>query len=129
MLRVLILALVATATSAVPAHAWDYELRVSSSSSRSSSSALNGKTLCGNAYVFVKDEDEIEEIKFYIDGTFFRTDGNEPWDLVGATSDGKAKPYDTTKLSNGQHTIAAHVYTDDGKKVIAAIFTVQSPCA
>jgi hypothetical protein len=118
--------------SAVDADA--HKLLLSSSAYRSSPVDLQGQTVSGNIYVFVSPETGITQARFYIDnpsasGTALWTENNGPWDLAGGTTT-TANPYDTRKLSEGEHTITASLSLSTGANlVITSSFTVANIAA
>jgi large repetitive protein len=116
------------------ADAGAFELRVSAKSDRSSSTLLEGETLAANRFVFVSPEDGISKVRFWLDdpnrtGTPRQIEGAKPWDFAGTNSDGvkSAKPWDTTTVADGQHTITAEVdKLSGGTDVLSATFTVAN---
>ena len=93
------------------ASAWTRSrLAVSLSPERSQPVRLDGLTMHGNIYVFVRSSRGLRKIDFYLDDgwqtrTPTRTDWVPPFDLAGTAPDGTARPYDTTQLVDGSHTI------------------------
>src|SRR5215218_3612775 len=113
-------------TAAEPAPMAD-NLRVSLSPNRTRDVSLESKgVVSGTIYTFVKSQQGISRVRFFLDppksllehpkvaGTPLLTEGAAPYDLAGTAADGSAKPYDTTKLANGRHTITAAVDKADG---------------
>ena len=86
-------------------------LALSLNSDRSSAARLDGSTVNGKIYVFVRNSKNLDKVAFYIDSpqwrkaTPVRTDKKAPFDLAGTATDGTARPYNTAKLADGTHTI------------------------
>ena len=104
---------------------------VSTSPDRSNPTTLNGTTVSGFAYVFQPEAAGITKVLFYLDDPArtaapYRTELGAPWDLVGGNSDGTAKPLDTRKLTNGQHTITAVVTRSGVTTVANSTFNVNN---
>ena len=94
-------------------------LAVSLKSDRSSAISLDGSTVTGKIYVFVRNSRTLDTVDFYLDtssGTEspVRTDRRAPFDLAGTARNGTARPYDTTKLANGMHRIRVVLTWADG---------------
>jgi hypothetical protein len=95
------------------------KLVVSLNPDRSSAVRLDGSTVEGNVYVFVRKSKALDKVDFYLDGLWptdapSRTEEMPPFDLAGTAADGTALPYDTTNLANGSHTIRAVLTWSDG---------------
>ena len=109
-----------------------YDQLVSYSIYRTSSEPLAGNSVSGNIYVFISPDTGIEQVLFYLDdpdmsGTPYQIEGREPYDFAGTASNNSAYPFDTTQLSDGQHTITAKVTQTDGSiYVINSGFTVAN---
>src|SRR5215217_5487748 len=85
-------------------------LALSLNPDRSNAVRLDGSTVKGKIYVFVRNSKTLDKVDFYLDSSPrtappVRTDTDPPFDFVGSAADGTALPYDTTKLSDGSHTI------------------------
>ena len=85
-------------------------LAVSLNPDRSNAVRLDGSTLKGKIYVFVGNSNTPDKVDFYLDSSSrttapVRTDTDPPFDFAGTAEDGTALPYDTTKLTNGSHSI------------------------
>jgi glucose/arabinose dehydrogenase/N-acetylneuraminic acid mutarotase len=125
-----LLAVLGPALAAAGAEA--YELRVSTTSDRASSTLLEGATVSSNRYVFVSPDAGPVKVRFWLDdpsrvGTPYSSDDAKPWDFAGTNADGTAKPWDTTTVSNGEHTITAEINQGKGKKpIVNAKFTVSN---
>jgi hypothetical protein len=86
-------------------------LLMSTSANRSSPVTLDGRTVSGPVYIFTGPDDGIERVRFHVDdpslaGTPYQVEENAPFDLAGGTAT-LAKPFSTTSLSNGDHTVTA----------------------
>ncbi len=106
-------------------------LQLSAAPDRSGASALSGKTVNGDVYVFVPAASGITRVDFHLDdpqrtGTPIRVETGAPWDFAGGNADGTAKPYSTTNIANGSHSITAAVTRSSGTTVTTASFTVQN---
>jgi len=109
-----------------------YGLKESTKSDRSGAADLQGITASGNIYVFTSPEAGVKQVSFYLDdpnmtGTPRQVENTGPWDFAGGTTS-TANPLDTTKLSNGSHTITAKVSPTDGTaaKTVSSSFTVRN---
>jgi hypothetical protein len=94
-------------------------LALSLSPDRSGAVRLDGSTVKGKIYVFVKNSQNIGKVDFYLDRRWrtnppVQTDTRAPFDFAGTAADGTALPYETTKLANGSHTIRAVLTWSDG---------------
>ncbi|WP_166646076.1 Kelch repeat-containing protein [Halospina denitrificans] len=96
-----------------------YPLRLSTNSSRTGAIDLHGAGVSGDIFVFVAEQPEIEQVRFYINdpentGSPYQTENKVPYDLAGTASDFSAKPFATTALPDGDHLVSALVKTSDG---------------
>ena len=96
-------------------------LAVSLNPDRSNAARLDGSTVKGEIYVFVRNSRSLDKVDFYLDGSWrtkppIRTEMDPPFDFVGADSDGTALPYDTTKLDDGSHSIRVRLTWSDGSR-------------
>ena len=96
-------------------------LVLSLSPDRSGAVRLNGSTVEGKIYVFVKNSENIGKVDFYLDSRRrtkppVQTDTSAPFDFAGTAADGTARPYETTKLADGSHTIRAVLTWSDGTR-------------
>jgi phosphatidylinositol-3-phosphatase len=88
-------------------------LAVSLNPDRSSATRLNGSTVNGKIYVFVRSSKTLEKVDFYLDSPVgtqqppAQTDEQAPFDFAGTATDGTASPFDTSKLADGSHIIRA----------------------
>jgi hypothetical protein len=107
-------------------------LMVSKQANRSAPVTLAGTTQGDNIFVFVPADPAITRVRFWLDnpqmsGTPTKTENNAPWDFAGSLTNGNANPYDTTKISNGSHTItAAADLSGGGSETLNAEFTVSN---
>jgi hypothetical protein len=95
-------------------------LAVSLSPDRSNAVRLDGATMKGKVYVFVRNSETLDKVDFYMDYSGrtqqpTRTDTDPPFDFAGTATDGTALPYDTTKLADGSHTIRAVLTWSNGR--------------
>jgi hypothetical protein len=95
-------------------------LALSLSADRSNAVGLDGSTVKGNIYVFVKSSSSLDKVDFYVDGRWqvklpVHTETSPPFDFAGTAASGVALPYDTTKLADGSHTIRAVLTRSDGR--------------
>jgi hypothetical protein len=86
---------------------------------RSNAVRLDGSTVKGKIYVFIRNSNTLNKVEFYLDGPWrttppVRTEEMPPFDFAGTAADGTAVPYDTTKLANGSHTIRAVLTWSNG---------------
>jgi phosphatidylinositol-3-phosphatase len=95
-------------------------LAVSLKPDRSSAARLNGSTVKGKIYVFVRSSKTLKKVDFYLDSPRrtkqppAKTDKQAPFDLAGTAADGTARAFDTSKLADGSHTIRAVMTWRDG---------------
>ncbi|HEX2027141.1 MAG TPA: hypothetical protein VHF25_04000 [Nitriliruptorales bacterium] len=108
-----------------------YQLQLSPSSTRSPASPLNGATVRGDVHVFVTPDDSVEHVAFHVDDRArarppYQVEEHAPFDLAGTDVDGRARPFDTSTLAEGEHTITAVIHLSDGRRVLLeAPFTVR----
>ena len=86
-------------------------LALSLNPDRSNAVRLDGSTVKGKIYVFVRNSQTLDKVDFYLDSSSrtkppVRTDTDPPFDFAGTADDGTAVPYDTTKLADGSHSIS-----------------------
>lgn len=103
-------------TQAVPS------IRVSVESDRSPSTLLQGATLEGNRYVFIPHKTYLREVRWFLNGTAINVEKYKPWDYK--------RPFRTTNVANGSHTITAKLKYVNGSNVwrqtSKATFTVDN---
>ena len=83
-------------------------LAVSLNSDRSNAVRLDGATVKGKIYVFVRNLEALNKVDFSLDSRQrttppLRTETDPPFDFAGTAGDGTAIPYDTTELPNCVH--------------------------
>jgi chitodextrinase len=106
-------------------------LQVSLAADRTGAVPLEGTTLGGSIYVFLMGEPGIHSVRFYVDnpklsGAPTRLERGAPYDLGGG-NENEAKPFDTSKLTDGPHAVSAAVRYDDGHvDVVGATFIVEN---
>ena len=96
-------------------------LAVSLNSDRSNAVRLDGATVKGKIYVFVRNLEALDKVDFYLDSRRrttppLRTETDPPFDFAGTAGDGTAIPYDTTELADGSHTIRVVLTWSDGTR-------------
>jgi hypothetical protein len=106
-------------------------LMISTSSGRGSAIALSRAQVKGNAYVFLSPTTGVKKASFWLDntamsGTATHVESSAPLDFVGTTSSGAAKPWDTTKVASGTHSITVKIVTSSGTTTVNASFSVAN---
>ena len=94
-------------------------LALSLNPDRSNAVRLDGSTVKGNIYVFVRNSKTLDKVDFYLDSSSrtkppVRTVTDPPFDFAGTADDGTAVPYDTTKLADGSHSISVVLTWSNG---------------
>jgi len=94
-------------------------LALSLNPDRSNAVRLDGSTVKGKIYVFVRNSKTLDKVDFYLDSSSrtkppVRTETDPPFDFAGTADDGTAVPYDTTKLSDGSHSISVVLTWSNG---------------
>src|SRR5215213_5970922 len=94
-------------------------LALSLNPNRSNAVRLDGSTVKGQIYVFVKNSETLDKVDFYLDSRPrttppVRTDTEPPFDFAGTAADGTAVPYDTKKLADGSHGITVVLTRSNG---------------
>ncbi|HEV2005749.1 MAG TPA: hypothetical protein VGQ85_03970, partial [Candidatus Limnocylindrales bacterium] len=129
------------ATSAYAATS--YALSVSASSSRPGAVVLEGATLAGNEYVFTSlasapgnfNPAGIKKVCYWLDnvamsGPATHCESGDPYDFAGSVSGSStsaAKPWNSSQVANGTHTITQQVtLTAGGTEVTTATFTIAN---
>jgi len=94
----------------------DHELRVSSSADRSNSVTLDGRTVSGDLYVFVSNDDGIAQVQFFINGSNspFQIENRPPFDLAGTVSNGQGYAFDSGDLNRSSNVIEARITGTNG---------------
>jgi N-acetylneuraminic acid mutarotase len=125
-------ALIATAPVSATAHEGDApSLLVSSSTNRAASASLSGATVKGSIYAFLPTDAEISVVEFWLDnpamsGAARQVERSGPYDFAGG-SDTTAKPFATTSVTEGSHTISTRVTYIDGDVLTGeTTFTVDN---
>ncbi len=67
----------------------------------------------------------VSQIYFYVDSTFEGTDLAAPY-CLGGSSEGVCRPFDTTTLSSGPHTVKAFMSYNQGSLQADALLTVTN---
>jgi hypothetical protein len=122
--------LVLFATSCV-APGPEHTLRVSKLSDRSFSKNLQGQVVAGNIYAFLSPPAGVSRVQFFVDnrlglGAPTSTENDPPFDLLGGTGYA-ARPLDTRRLSEGEHTLTARLTLASGETdTISASFTIRN---
>ena len=94
-----------------------YSLVSSPGSNRVGQTPLEGAIVSGDLYGrMLPETGGITRVYYYLDGatTEFKRESQAPYDLNGGPASG-ARPYDTTALSDGAHTIRAEVLLNTGQ--------------
>jgi hypothetical protein len=97
---------------------------VSTNANRTGATALQGKALTGNSYIFVKAS--TRKVQFFLDkptsAVPTRTETSAPYDLVGG-SKATAVAFDTRALSEGTHTLITRVLDAKKRSVWSTVTT------
>jgi CSLREA domain-containing protein len=97
---------------------------------RSNPAALAGATLKGEVFIYYTSSESVRKVRFFLnrtDGNPFNNDYAAPFDFVNTPTGSLARPYRTSRLSNGQHTIYVTVFYADGRVVQEnATFTIAN---
>jgi Right handed beta helix region len=88
---------------------------------RSNAVRLDGATVTGAIYVFVRNSATLDTVDFYLDSRRWtkppvRTETDPPFDFAGTADDGTAVPYDTTQLADGSHRVTVVLTWSDGTR-------------
>ena len=88
----------------------EYELRISTFADRRDSESLEGRSLSGNAAIFLNPEEGVSQVRFYLDGAAnpSQIENNKPYDFAG-TNGLSAILYDTESLVDGHYQILTEV--------------------
>ncbi len=114
---------------ATGANATTYTLQSSKSASRGASVNLAGTTVSGSVYVYLAPAAGVSSADFWFDNTSFsgtptHHEGSAPIDFVGTASTGTAKPWDTTRVANGSHSISVKITASSGTAKLTVSFKV-----
>lgn len=106
-----------------------FALMASGSPDRSSAVALSGAQVGGNVYIFLSPSEGVEKASFWLDdpamsGPATHVENSKPIDFAGTDSAGKAKPWDTTEVAPGPHSITVSFETSSATTTLTAAFTV-----
>lgn len=104
-----------------PTSASEFDVLFSLSSDRSGAVSLNSETVLGDIFVFTNTDEEVDQVRFFIDGEFYDDENVAPHDLVGG-----GVPFDTTGLDNGPHSMTAEIDFDGDTFVVTAVFEVDN---
>jgi hypothetical protein len=86
---------------------------------RGAETPLQGARLSGDVHIALRPPvGAVESVEFILDGVSVRTENQPPFDLVGG--DDSARPFDTTTLTDGPHTLEAVVVGSDGTQTTAS---------
>lgn len=113
------------------------DLLVSSAPDRSEPRPLDGATVTGTIYVFATADDDVGEVRFFLDdprrtGEPVTIERFPPYDLARGSENvrslpGEAKPFDTRGLTDGEHRITVVIGdSEDAPRVVSATFTVTN---
>ena len=94
-------------------------LALSLNPDRSNAVRLDGSTVKGKIYVFVRNSETLDKVDFYLDSSSrtkppVRSETDPPFDFAGTADDGTAVPYDTSKLADGSHSISVVLTWSNG---------------
>ncbi|PHQ13885.1 fibronectin type III domain-containing protein [Marinobacter profundi] len=99
-----------TAILLLPARLPAAELLVSLAPDRSAPQSLDAAPLTDLAYIFVAGADNLDQVRFDLDGSEVKTENQPPWDFAGTTPDDLAIGYDTRNLVDGNYQVRARLY-------------------
>jgi len=130
----------ATVTATADGHVADtvtvtfvvYDLLVSTATDRSSPVGLDGAIVAGRVAIYLGPDAGPSQVRFYRDdpsmsGSPTKVENGAPWDFAGSAADGSALLYDTTRISDGTHTITAAIdFPGGGTRVLTATFEVRN---
>ncbi|MEX2378376.1 MAG: kelch repeat-containing protein [Dehalococcoidia bacterium] len=112
-----------------------YDLLLSTSPNRADPVSLQNQTVSGFIYVFTAPDINIRDrngVEFFLDNpaaTGFpdEEEGQAPYDFNSTAANGLAIPFDTATIVDGQHSITARIFLNDGSsEVITSTFTVSN---
>src|SRR3954447_24779218 len=95
-------------------------VKVSASPKRGGANPLTSSQCTGDVYIFFEGA-QITEVTYYIDdprgqNAPYGVVRTAPFDLAGTTDNGAAKPFSTSTMANGMHTLLAVVSREDGSR-------------
>lgn len=108
-----------------------FALMVSQLSSRTSATTLSGATVSGSVYIFVTPTSGIVKASFWLDSpamtdTAMHVERSAPIDFAGTDSAGKAKPWDSTTVADGNHTVSVKIDTSSATYAATSTFVVAN---
>jgi large repetitive protein len=81
--------------------------------------SLDGQIVSGTVYVWLGPialaRDEVDQVRFSLDGRLLSTENASSFDLFRTTSGGDGLPFDTTLVADGTHTVSAVVRLENGQ--------------
>lgn len=100
----------------------EYGLLLSPHADRSAAVPLAGATVSGPVRIFTGPDDGVSAVAFYVDDPArarspYRSERTAPFDLAGGST-GQADAFDTTKLTDGSHTVTAVLTLAAGGTVV-----------
>lgn len=110
----------------------EYQLLVSTSADRSAAAPLEGQTPTGNIYIFITPENNITQVRFFLDDPAMnnaprQTENLPAYDFAGTASSNLANPFDVTTLADGVHTVSAQILLSNGSQTsTSASFSIGS---
>lgn len=111
-----------------------YSVLVSYSPDRSSAAPLEGQTVSGDIYVFIRKDTKISQLRFFFDDPAatvyaYATGMNSPYDFTGGSAS-SANAFDTTTIADGQHAIGAEIHLSSGQTLtVSSTFTIVNTAA
>jgi hypothetical protein len=105
-----------------PAHD---QVVLSTSPDRCSPQPLDGAVVPKKAYVFVTPASHARHVSFYLDGAVSpsRQENWFPFDLASTAPDDRARPFDTSRLTGGAHTLRVRItFADGSTEILSATF-------
>ncbi|MBG6239956.1 N-acetylneuraminic acid mutarotase [Mycetocola sp. CAN_C7] len=124
--------LVVAAPQPVAAHEGDLpSLLVSSTANRSGAASLSGAAVKGSIYPFFPEQAGVSVVEFWLNNSSMtggprQVERVAPYDFAGGTAT-TANSFDTTKISEGSHTISTRVtYTDGDVLTGETTFTINN---
>ena len=108
-----------------------YSLMISSSPNRVAAAPLAGNAVRGSVYIFLTPTTGVVKTSFWLDdaaatGAATHVEHYSPVDFAGTDPAAKAKPWDTTTVADGAHSITARIETASEVTTITIEFTVAN---
>ena len=95
---------------------WREQLLVSAAPERTDAQTLAGRTLSGDAYIYLMTDEKAEQVIFKIDGELSATERQPFYDLRGTRQeDGLAQGLDLSDIGAGEHTVTAEITSTSGE--------------